>query len=329
MGSEGELGVGLTDLLQTLLAKRTYEARVEPHPLGDIDGVLISIGVSHGSQWKYAVDFEAEIGMRVLRVEFLPLAEKPSPSSGKAAVEICTHARAFEPLYLQLDSNALATPSAMAAETELSRDGENLPTVLAELALNRPQVLASIRDALAAVVPGTGHFKFPRTSVEQVVEESVAIDERTFTRVTKKSIPAFGLQVELEGQGWIDASDLSEGTLLTLGLLTAVHANNTSVIMFDDIDRGLHPRAQAELIACLRSILAERPELQIICTTHSPFLLNHFRAEEVRVMGLDANRHAHVRTLSEHPDWEQWKETMQVGEFWSVVGDDWAGRDSD
>lgn len=231
--------------------------------------------------------------------------------------------------YLQLEPKRLISAAYAEQTPQFQPDGSYMIAVLAELALNDPRKLDRIRADLAKVVPGIGHYRFPRETVTRVEQETITVNGKSFTRSAEKQYPGYGLSVELDERGWIPARDLSEGTLLTLGLLTALHTSGANVIMFDDLDRGLHPRAQADLIRCLRRILEERPELQIICTTHSPFLLNHFTAEEVRVMGLDDQRHAHVRTLSEHPDWAEWKSTMQTGEFWSVVGDDWAGRVAD
>lgn len=228
--------------------------------------------------------------------------------------------------YLNLEPKLLAAPS---AEAELEPDGRHLAGRLADLALNQPQVLDRIRSQLAAVVPGVRYFRFPKVRLSRSVQESIEVKGHIYSRLAEHEYWGNRLEVEFEDLGWVSADDLSEGTLNVLGLLTALHGSidRNYVVLIDDIDRGLHPRAQAELIACLRRILDLRPELQVICTTHSPFLLNHFNEDEVRVMGLDAHRHARVRPLTAHPEWARWRSMMQVGEFWSAVGDDWVALD--
>ncbi|MGK3997677.1 hypothetical protein [Sorangium sp. So ce1024] len=65
------------------------------------------------------------------------------------------------------------------------------------------------------------------------------------------------------------------------------------------------------------------PELQFVCTTHSPFVLDLFDAEDVRVLRTDAEGLTHARKLTDHPEWAEWKGTLKAGEFWSYVGEDW------
>jgi predicted ATPase len=64
----------------------------------------------------------------------------------------------------------------------------------------------------------------------------------------------------------LSANQVSEGTLLMLGLLTAIYSKDRpGLILLDDLDRGLHPKAQRDLIALLRKLLANNPELLIVC----------------------------------------------------------------
>jgi ABC-type glutathione transport system ATPase component len=73
--------------------------------------------------------------------------------------------------------------------------------------------------------------------------------------------------------GRLAARHVSEGTILALGLLTAAHTSRgPTVLLIDDIDKGLHPQAQARLVACIRALQQSRPDLQVICTTHSPLV---------------------------------------------------------
>jgi hypothetical protein len=65
------------------------------------------------------------------------------------------------------------------------------------------------------------------------------------------------------------------------------------------------------------------PELQIVCTTHSPYLLDLFDPAEVRVLALDSERRTHARPLTEHPDFGKWKFGTQTGELWAALGEAW------
>jgi predicted ATPase len=131
-------------------------------------------------------------------------------------------------------------------------------------------------------------------------------------------------ELEMDGVGWLEADLCSEGTLLVLGILTAVHALGPGkLILLDDIDRALHPEAQADLIKGLRRLLELHPTLQILGTSHSPYLLDHFAPEEVRVMRLADDGFAVCKKLTDHPEWEKWDGVMRPGEFWGSNGEDW------
>ena len=95
------------------------------------------------------------------------------------------------------------------------------------------------------------------------------------------------------------------------------------LVLLDDIERGLHIEAQARLVDVLRSLMEIDPELQIVCTTHSPYLLDRFDASEVRVLELDANRHTHAQSLAAHPEFSRWKYGVQTGELWAALGSGW------
>ncbi len=130
--------------------------------------------------------------------------------------------------------------------------------------------------------------------------------------------------LDFKGAPDVPAQLASEGTLLTIGLLTASWTEpRPRLLLLDDIDKTLHPRAQGELVAQLRKVLEMDPELQIIATSHSPYLLDHFEAQDVLLTALSPDGSTACARLTDHPDFERWKSTTRPGEFWSFVGEDW------
>ena len=73
----------------------------------------------------------------------------------------------------------------------------------------------------------------------------------------------------------------------------------------------------------VREVLAHRSELQILCTTHAPYLLDRFQPEEVRVLSLNERGHTVARELTDHPEWSEQIRGLSTGEFWSSVGEQW------
>ena len=73
----------------------------------------------------------------------------------------------------------------------------------------------------------------------------------------------------------------------------------------------------------LKQYLREFPDLQIIATSHSPYILDKLEPNEVRVTGLGDDGSVVVARLDEHPSFEKWKASMTPGEFWSHTGEEW------
>jgi predicted ATPase len=125
------------------------------------------------------------------------------------------------------------------------------------------------------------------------------------------------------GANSIPAQYASEGTLLVLGILAVLYGENRpQVLLLDDLDRGLHPKAQLELVTFLRTLLENQPGLQLIATTHSPYILDRLNSEEVRLVTL-RDGWAVCGRLQDHPEFERWKEEMTPGEFWMMFGEKW------
>lgn len=119
------------------------------------------------------------------------------------------------------------------------------------------------------------------------------------------------------------ASQVSEGTLLVLGLLAALHGpDRPNLMLLDDLDRGLHPRAQKELIALLRGLLETNQELQVLASTHSPYLLDCMETNEVRMTHLQDGATV-CAALASHPKFDKWKDEFSPGEMWSLFGEKW------
>ena len=124
----------------------------------------------------------------------------------------------------------------------------------------------------------------------------------------------------------VSAEQASEGTILLLGLFTVIggEPGPPMTVMLDDLDRALHPKAQRQLVEHLHRLLDQRPELQIIATSHSPYLVEHLAYDEVLAMTQSpTDGRSLIAPLASHPDAERWRDEMSAGEFWSSVGEDW------
>jgi hypothetical protein len=150
---------------------------------------------------------------------------------------------------LRLDSAKVAGFAVDSAQPRVEHDGAATAAVIAWLAEQRAPELDAIEADLRRVVPRARRLFPERTQQEGRLG-------RLFS-------------LEMDGGAKIPADLLSEGTLLTIGLLTVLHGRPApKVVLLDDFDRALHPTAQKQLVACVKEMLDRRDDLQFVCTTH-------------------------------------------------------------
>ncbi|PYT10092.1 MAG: ATPase, partial [Acidobacteria bacterium] len=87
-----------------------------------------------------------------------------------------------------------------------------------------------------------------------------------------------------EGHFQIPATELSQGTLLALAILTLTYIPNPpSIVCLEEPDRGIHPRLLRDVRDALYRLSypenygERRDPVQVIATTHSPYLLDLFK----------------------------------------------------
>jgi predicted ATPase len=212
----------------------------------------------------------------------------------------------FFPAVLDLDLKNLAEPSSAREIIQtLPPDGSGLAWILAGLHLEAYGQFNEIVERLRAVVPTVQGLRVKRTTLEA------------------KEV-GYELLFDMKGGEGIPARYVSEGTLVTLALLVVLAGPNPpGLILIENLERGLHPKALKDLIGQIRSLLTQNPKLQIVATSHSPYLLDYLQAEEILLTSLDEDGYASVKALTEHPDYDRWKDVMAPGEFWSTVGESW------
>lgn len=216
---------------------------------------------------------------------------------------------------LKLDARQLARPTySPDVSPYLRRDGLYLPSVLSALREDRPDRFEQLVDDVRTVIPAVRGIRTRRTEVEQW-----DTDERGGIRHV---LIGHGLEVDFGQTGWTPADQLSEGTLLTLGLHTILAQQSPPrMLLLDDADRGLHPNAQRRLVQQLRGLA--NSTCPIVFTTHSPYLLEELDAGAVRVVRPGPDGSCAVSPLTNHPKWHEWSTDMTAGEFWQFAGDEW------
>lgn len=211
--------------------------------------------------------------------------------------------------YLKAIAENLSQPSATrSVPPTLSTNGGGLASVVSYLMTTVPNQFHELVDQLKEVIP-----------------EVEGLRTQPFIP-NGKGERKDQLLYDMQGAESIPAHAVSDGTVIATGLLAALSGAEEEIpqfLMIDDLERGLHPKAQRELVGVLRKILEQRPKLQIAFTTHSPYIIDELAPQETWLLNTDEGGVAYTRRLSEHPDAEQSLQVLTTGEFWSAEGEDW------
>jgi len=198
------------------------------------------------------------------------------------------------------DHLAMTTPSPRGDADELSSDGTNVAAVLAMFQEKYPKVFAEVEQELVRIMP-----------------EFTAIE---FTPSSEKNVD-LALRLS-DDSGAVNAANLSQGTLYLLGVLTLVfHPAPPSMVCIEEIDRGIHPRMLREVRDLLYRLSypedESRPVVQVIATTHSPYLLDLFRdhPEEVVISQKQGNA-AQFECLADRKDLADILAEGSLGDIW-------------
>jgi predicted ATPase len=168
-----------------------------------------------------------------------------------------------------LDFSAIAAPLLVTPGVSLQWNGAGLAAVLDDLKDNHPERWDALLAEMCEWLPEYDYILFDKP---------------------QQGAKALALRTK-KGKHRIPARDLSQGTLIALALLTLAYLPNPpSVVGLEEIDRGLHPRLLRHLQDALyrlsypESAGETRSPIQVIATTHSPYLLDLYREHPEEVV---------------------------------------------
>jgi len=241
--------------------------------------------------------------------------------SGGTANPLCND---WHCLYFKTNAQALQGPSySESTIPRLRENGENLAWTLSYLMTAEPERFDRIMQSLRDVVPIVKRVRSRPVQLARLEKKTIVINKQE--KIYDETQPVMGQELIFDmvsGNG-LPASSVSEGTLV-LAILTLIHqSDDINLIMLDDVELGLHPKAQRDLIKQLRKVQDSHPKLQIIVSTHSPYIVDEFKAEDVWLFAPDHEGCAVSKRLSDHPDAKRSLEVLTTGEFWSAEGEDW------
>lgn len=295
----GPNGSGKTSLIQALMRLRS----------------LAAMPATHTQELKHARSGGPEIEFRFLppfdslrvtaacaRDEFLCdtlVVHHPAGDGGEQLWAQLRH-RLLTMRGFLFDHYAMAVPAKREGSRELASNAGNLAAVLAEWRRSTPEALEQLEAEFHRIVPEFTGLEFHEPAAEMIELRA---------RVNGESVPA-------------DA--LSQGTLYLLAILALSFATEPpAVVCLEEADRGVHPRMLREIRDALYRLSypqdfgSKRAPVQVIATTHSPYLLDQFKEhpEEV-LLTSKTGRSANFTRLSERADLRELLGESNLGDLW-------------
>jgi predicted ATPase len=198
------------------------------------------------------------------------------------------------------DHYAMGVPGPRDGGAELSSNAGNLAVVLARRQEQAPAAFAHLVEDFCRILPEFAGLEF-REAGEGRVELVARLKD------SRELLPA---------------EHLSQGTLYLLAILTLAHdPAPPSLVCLEEADRGVHPRMLREVRDALyrlsHPLAGSRAPVQVIATTHSPYLLDLFREhpEEIVLAHKQGNA-ATFERLSERADILELMKETNLGDLW-------------
>ena len=176
----------------------------------------------------------------------------------------------------------------------LRPDGSNLAAFLYYLRLKHEESYSLIRRTVQRVAPFFDDFSL---EPQKLSPDKILMEWR-----------------HKDSDQYFNASSLSDGTLRFIALATLFlqpEQYRPSVILVDEPELGLHPMAITLLASLVR---AASEKTQVIVSTQSPLLLDHFEPKEVLVA--DRVGGSTQFTRLDKTKLEGWLEDYSLGQLW-------------
>jgi len=225
---------------------------------GDTPGQLVFERDMRGGELGEFGVFEANAStvlFRVLRIQERGVADLEETVNFARAVAKSLSVYGF----YHLEVSQLSKPSDLEDSKKIGYRGERMPAFLSYLRDNAEYNYQKIVDEIKQLLPKLKDIFLTWTSKELL-----------------------GMSLKFSGQtGLISASDVSDGTLLTLGLLCIIHQPEPlNILSIEEPENGLNPGRLKWLFERLVNLAyppAKIQPVQVLVSTHSPYILDFFK----------------------------------------------------
>jgi len=193
----------------------------------------------------------------------------------------------------RLDPASMRFRSKITEEPLIKYDGSNLARYLLYLNLERRGDFQRVEEVIKSLVP----------EVEEVIPHIEADEVEIWVRSKNLFMP-------------LRSNYISDGTLRLLAIATILNVG-FSLVAVEEPENHVHPSLLEAVVD-----LARRSPSQVVFTTHSPYLLDYLKPEEVFVVGM-VGPETRVKRLTETEEFDIVRRYLEEG---GTLGEAWYSR---
>ncbi len=202
--------------------------------------------------------------------------------------------------YYHFDPDALRQPSQQSGDMyKLGSTGLGFPTFLDDILRQDRSAFASLEQQF--------YERFPNYS-------KITID-----KVPGAGDVAYVVNFHTPYNKRLPAASVSDGVMLSLAYIALRHEPDPpQILLLEEPESRVHHASLKEIVVTLRD-LCQNKDVQVIMTTHSPYLLDCVEPEEVRVFAKREDGAVNAVKLSGYPEVDDLKKHFMTGEIWTEL----------
>jgi hypothetical protein len=217
----------------------------------------------------------------------------------------------------RMDPKEMAVPCTLdnRRKFRMDRDGFGLAGLLDDILGYDAGLFIRLRDHFCEYFP---QFRSVRVETVPAIQRNV---DHTGVYNASPSTAGKGIFFETKLGTSIRAQQASDGAILFLGFLALLHVPEPPrLLLIEEPETGIYPKRLEEVIHLLKELVSgNKPEnaTQIVMTTHSPYVLSHFKPDEVTFLTRESESFVTAKPLRDAPHIEdRMGKEFYLGELW-------------
>ncbi len=154
------------------------------------------------------------------------------------------------------DPHQIKEPGLLGTDDFVNSDGSNLVSFFDNMRDDKPEIFSAIKKDLMVCLPEIQDIRFKKIKINNELSKQIVL-------------------YDIYGRGFL-SDEVSEGILYFLALLAVIHQPKPpGLLLIEEPEKGIHPRRIHEIVNFIFD-LADKKDIQIILTSHSPQVVNEF-----------------------------------------------------